>query len=245
MHTKNLRLESEDAEKSAVAYSANKPWAVPNLHVRGYAVVSEKGVEMFEFMKSVESEGDALVLLEACFRLMKCMHDHGAIHLDFHPKNIVLSTTIKDGATVVHNDGVEYGVYCIDFETMWHAECNADAFNVVSDIWNDTRGGGMGRFKHNEYSIETHACYDVYTFCTYCIAFVGNEYFKAARGALFHICNLPDDQPLPYLIADESGQRYHTYLMEPNTAIKSTAEAIALCSILRDFVDTLAVRYEH
>lgn len=247
MHSKNFRAESEDAERNAVEFCKDKSWAVPNLRVSRYAVISEPCTEMFAFMDTVTSDECAFRLLEACFAVMRALHSSGCLHLDFHPKNLVLSTIIRDGAVTVTAGGSLYGVYCIDFETMWHSSLDAGPFDLVGDIWNDIRDGGMGRLPHSAYSVQGAGCYDMYTFCTYCIRFVTNKHFDLAKHALYSLCGLDSKKDLPCVVATKEGgreQRYHTYLMAPNKSVKSAARAVELFDILRKLVDAVAVRHK-
>ena len=247
MHSKAFRFESHEAEESAVEFSKSKAWAVPLLAVRGSIIESESGIELFAFMESVACARDAFALIEACFRMMVAVHNDDALHLDFHPKNIVLSETVKEGATTVQIQCKVYGVYCVDFETLWHPSCSDRGFDDVSHAWNDCRRGGMGRLLHSEYSVARCACYDVYTFSTYCIRFVKNPHFALAKEPLHNICNLDYDAPLPYVVADMNGkeQRYHTYLMGPDRTVKPASSAQELFSILFKVVDALAVGDEN
>lgn len=247
MHTKPFRFETQEAEESAIEYCKSRAWAVPSLSVRGSIIQSETGIELFHFMNGITCARDAFALVEACFRMITAMHADGALHLDCHPRNIILSNTIKDGATCVHVKGTEYGVYCVDFETLWHPSCSSKGFNIVSSNWNDCRRHGMGRLEHKEYTVEKGACYDVYTFSTYCIRFVTNRHFAAVKAPLYNLCNLDDDAPLPYVTADLNGksQRYHTYLMAPDENVLSAGCAAELFGILLKVVDTLAVNNEY
>lgn len=247
MHHKKLRAESWEAESSAVHFSRGKSWSVPSLNIVGDEVVSEVCLELFTFLQTVDSYSDACKLIECCFRLMGNLHASGALHLDFHPKNIVLSENVKEGAATVAVQGTVFAMYCIDLETLWHPSCNALAFNVVGEAWNDCRAGGMGRLPHSAYTVDMCYCFDVYTFSTYVIKFVQNRYVQLLKSMLHGICGLDAEAPLPGVVTETNGhfQKYYTYLLEPDGAVLRPAAASALCRMLLEVVDTLAVEYEH
>lgn len=248
LHTKALRADSADAEMSAVRISQKKPWAVPRLHIAGNQVVSKCCVELFGFLQTVDTQADAIALIEGSFRLLCSIHRDNALHLDFHPKNIVVSKEIKTSATTVQVGDTTFALYCIDFETLWHPSCDEDAFNEVSDAWNDCRTGGMGRLSFAAYSVKTCYCYDVYTLCTYIIKFVTNRHVCALRGLLHYICRLDGEKELPYVSAvgkKDEIQKYHTYLMAPTSTVMTAEAAAELLSMLRQVVNALAVNNEH
>ena len=244
-HKKDLRFNSHMAETNAVLFAANEPWSAPGLRVTPLSVYSETGLEVYTFMSTMTSHVLAARLLSACYTLISMMHDDKVYHLDCHPKNMILSKTIKEGAAQVDlGDQGTFAVYVIDLETMYHPNSVESAFEEVTDSWNAMRVGGLGRMPYSWYRNHNGYGFDVYTFSTYVIQYVDNTVFTSLKRILYFMCRLPFADPLPHVYVDTgepgTSKKYYTYLTAPRFDIKTARDGADIYKALSETLDAVA-----
>lgn len=236
VYYKMMRRGGEDVEHEAVQYCARHPWCVPRMSARGNVVVSAKGIELYTFMKTCTAE-ENIKLVDAMFRVMAQLHKNNCLHLDFHPRNLVLCDVLKHGCTVVTIGTTIYGCYLIDFETVWFPTQTAEYFNDLSDKWNSLSENGLGRMRHFQYTVQECQCYDVYSLATYILAYLSDaKGILSLAPTLKKIAGLCGDALIPGIKtvdADGKEETYYTYLADPKHCNKVATVQSAL-EMLRD-----------
>ncbi len=220
-------------EHEAVEYCDGHSWCIPDVTIAHDVLRCRKGREVYSLLKSETlSPPDTLAVVKAMFKVMQKVHASGCLHLDFHPKNVILCEERTSNCTVVECNKKKYGCYVIDFETMWYPGQSADKFDAVSRHWNALTRNGLGRLMYDEYSIQTDARYDVYTLSVYLLKYLEAAIIKVdgLKETLYRIAGLPTTRPIVGIqTIDGHGneETYYVYLTD-SAGAKPVSVATAL-----------------
>ena len=218
-------------EHEAAVYCKGRPWCIPDVTIAHDVLRCSKGTEVYSLLKSETlSSPDTLAVVRTMFKVMQNVHASGCLHLDFHPKNVVLCEQRVSNCTVVECNQKTYGCYVIDFETMRYPGQAADKFDAVSRHWNALTPIGLGRMMYNEYSIQKDARYDVYTLSVYLLKYLEAAVLKVdgLKEMLYRIAGLPTSRPIVGIqTIDGHGneETYYVYLTDSAGACPVSVEA--------------------